>query len=144
MASTAFAVEVEVNCGYGETFIALVGLADAAVEESVYGVSTALANSGFNFPMGKTAINFAPADIKKGEPSFDLPIAFHANSDGKTDIRVPAEDAAEATVVPGLNVIPVQNLREAAQFLEGGIRIKPRKVDIEIRFDPARRRIEFF
>ncbi|MES1180690.1 MAG: hypothetical protein ABUL66_02380 [Verrucomicrobiota bacterium] len=30
----AYAVEVEVNCGYGDTFIALVGLPDTAVKES--------------------------------------------------------------------------------------------------------------
>src|SRR6202158_4807417 len=71
----AYAVEVEVNCGYGETFIALVGLPDAAVKESKDRVSTALMNSGFKFPMGKTTINLAPADVKKEGPSFDLPIA---------------------------------------------------------------------
>ena len=53
------------SLSYGETFIALVGLPDAAVEESKDHVSTALANSGFKFPMGKTTINIAPADIKK-------------------------------------------------------------------------------
>ena len=42
---------------------------------------------------------------------------------------VPAENAAEAAVVEGLQVIPVQNLREAAQFLEGKIKIAPAKVD---------------
>src|SRR5580693_763979 len=72
----AYAVEVEVNCGYGETFIALVGLPDAAVKESKDRVSTALSNSGFKFPMGKTTINLAPADVKKEGPSFDLPIAL--------------------------------------------------------------------
>src|ERR1035438_7743756 len=50
----AYAIEVEVNCGYGDTFIALVGLPDAAVKESKDRVSTALANSGYKFPMGKT------------------------------------------------------------------------------------------
>ena len=40
------------------------------------------------------------------------------------------ENAAEAAVVAGLQVIPVQNLREAAQFLEGEIKIAPVKVDI--------------
>ena len=35
----------------------------------------------------------------------------------------------------GLQVIPVQNLREAAQFLEGEIRITPTKVDITKIFD---------
>lgn len=166
----AFAVEVEVNCGYGETFIALVGLPDAAVKESKDRVSTALANSGYKFPMGKTTINLAPADVKKEGPSFDLPIAIgmlaaseqletdqldnfiavgelaltgavrsckgilpialKAKADGKTGILVPAENAAEAAVVAGLQVIPVQNLREAAQFLEGEIRIAPTKVDL--------------
>jgi magnesium chelatase family protein len=72
----AYAIEVEVNCGYGDTFIALVGLPDAAVKESKDRVSTALANSGYKFPMGKTTINLAPADVKKEGPSFDLPIAI--------------------------------------------------------------------
>ena len=72
----AYAVEVEVNCGYGDTLIALVGLPDAAVKESKDRVSTALTNSGYKFPMGKTTINLAPADVKKEGPSFDLPIAM--------------------------------------------------------------------
>lgn len=72
----AYTIEVEVNCGYGETFIALVGLPDTAVKESKDRVSTALANSGYKFPMGKTTINLAPADVKKEGPSFDLPIAL--------------------------------------------------------------------
>ncbi len=167
----AFAVEVEVNCGYGETFIALVGLPDAAVKESKDRVSTALANSGYKFPMGKTTINLAPADVKKEGPSFDLPIAMgmlaaseqletdqldnfvivgelaltggvrsvkgvlpialRAKAEGKIGVLVPAENAAEAAVVAGLQVIPVQNLREAAQFLEGEIRIAPTKVDLQ-------------
>src|SRR5581483_1320244 len=38
-------------------------------------VTTALSNSGFKFPMGRTTINLAPADVKKEGPSFDLPIA---------------------------------------------------------------------
>lgn len=38
---------------------------------------------------------------------------------------IPAENAAEAAVVDGLSVIPIQNHREAAQFLEGEIRITP-------------------
>ena len=71
----AYAIEVEVNCGYGDTFIALVGLPDAAVKESKDRVSTALANSGYKFPMGKITINLAPANVRKEGPSFDLPIA---------------------------------------------------------------------
>src|SRR5437660_10957565 len=65
----AYPVEVEVNSGYGDTIIVIVGLPDAAVKESRDRVSTALTNSGFKFPMGRTTINLAPADVKKEGPS---------------------------------------------------------------------------
>jgi hypothetical protein len=71
-----YPVEVEVNAGYGDTIIVIVGLPDAAVKESRDGVMTALINSGFNFTFGRTTINLAPADVKKEGPSFDLPIAI--------------------------------------------------------------------
>jgi magnesium chelatase family protein len=71
----AYPVEVEVNAGYGDTLIVIVGLPDAAVKESRDRVMTALINSGFSFTFGRTTINLAPADVKKEGPSFDLPIA---------------------------------------------------------------------
>ena len=58
------------------TFIVVVGLPDAAVRESRDRVSTAITNSGYKVPMGRTTINLAPADVKKEGPSFDLPIAI--------------------------------------------------------------------
>ena len=171
----AFPVEVEVNAGWGDTLIVIVGLPDAAVKESRDRVTTALTNSGYKFPMGRTTINLAPADVKKEGPSFDLPIALgmlaaseqietdqldnfiavgelaltgavrpckgvlpvalRAKQDGRIGVLVPAENAAEAAVVDGLQVIPVQNLREAAQFLEGEIKIAPVKVDIAKLFE---------
>ena len=166
----AYPIEVEVDSGWGDTLIVVVGLPDAAVKESRDRVATALSNSGFKFPMGRTTVNLAPADVKKEGPSFDLPIALgilaaseqietdqldnfcivgelaltgavrsvkgvlpialRAKEDGRVGILVPVENAAEAAAVAGLNVIPVQNLREAAQFLEGQIRIAPTKVDM--------------
>jgi len=171
----AYPVEVEVNAGWGDTLIVIVGLPDAAVKESRDRVTTALTNSGFKFPMGRTTINLAPADVKKEGPSFDLPIALgmlaaseqiqsdqldnfvivgelaltgavrpckgvlpvaiRARTDGKVGVLVPAENAGEAAVVSGLQVIPVQNLREAAGFLEGEVKIAPVKVDITRMFD---------
>ena len=71
----AYPVDVEVNAGWGDTVVVIVGLPDAAVKESRDRVTTALTNSGFKFPMGRTTINLAPADVKKEGPSFDLPIA---------------------------------------------------------------------
>ena len=73
---TAHAVEVEVNDGYGETLVVIVGLPDAAVRESRDRVTTALTNSGFKMPLGRITINLAPADIRKEGPSFDLSIGI--------------------------------------------------------------------
>src|SRR5215831_10006845 len=72
----AYPVEVEVNAGYGDTIIVIVGLPDTAVKESRDRVLTALINSGYSFTFGRTTINLAPADVKKEGPSFDLPIAI--------------------------------------------------------------------
>jgi magnesium chelatase family protein len=72
----ASAVEVEVHCGYGQVAVVIVGLPDTAVKESRDRVKTALDNSGFQHPFGRTTINLAPADVKKEGPSFDLPIAL--------------------------------------------------------------------
>src|SRR5690348_10433435 len=146
----AYPVEVEVNAGWGDTVIVIVGLPDAAVKESRDRVTTALSNSGFKFPLGKTTINLAPADVKKEGPSFDLPIAIgmiaaseqmvcdqlenfvltgelaltgavrpvkgvlaialRARAERSTGLLVPAENAPEAAVVRGLQIIPVHNL----------------------------------
>ncbi|HMO51109.1 MAG TPA: YifB family Mg chelatase-like AAA ATPase [Kiritimatiellia bacterium] len=72
----AYPVEIEVNAGHGEPKTVVVGLPDTAVKESSDRVWTALLNSAFAPPMGRTTINLAPADIKKEGPSFDLPIAL--------------------------------------------------------------------
>src|SRR5271163_4496119 len=72
----AFAVEVEVNSAFGSVVTVIVGLPDTAVKESRDRVKTALENSAFKHPYGRTTINLAPADVKKEGPSFDLPIAL--------------------------------------------------------------------
>jgi magnesium chelatase family protein len=59
-----------------------------------------------------------------------LPIALNARARGLAGMLVPTENAPEAAVVSGLRVVPIQNLREAASFLEGEIKIIPTKVDI--------------
>ncbi|HXJ56164.1 MAG TPA: YifB family Mg chelatase-like AAA ATPase [Verrucomicrobiae bacterium] len=166
----AFAVDVEVFSGWGDTNVIIVGLPDAAVRESRDRVSTALTTSGYTFPMGRTTINLAPADVRKEGPSFDLPIAIGilaaseqlesdrmeeyfstgelaltgevrpvkgaltvalaARAHGKRGVLVPLENAPEAAVVEGIEVIPVRNLRQAAGFLEGTTLISPAQVDL--------------
>src|SRR6266699_3544191 len=64
-----------------------------------------------------------------------LAIALRAKAEGKTGLLVPKDNAAEAAVVNGLQVIPIHNLREAVGFLEGEVRIGPAKVDVARNFD---------
>jgi magnesium chelatase family protein len=53
----------------------VVGLPDAAVKESLERVRSAMGNSGYPMPAGRTLINLAPADVRKEGPMYDLPIA---------------------------------------------------------------------
>ena len=88
----AYEVEVEVNTACGKPVMVVVGLPDAAVKESRDRVITAVANSGYRWPNGRTTINLAPADVKKEGPSFDLPIAVGmVAAEEEVDLRA-AED----------------------------------------------------
>jgi magnesium chelatase family protein len=88
----AYEVEVEVNTAGGKPVMVVVGLPDAAVKESRDRVITAVANSGYRWPNGRTTINLAPADVKKEGPSFDLPIAVGMiAAEEQVDLRA-AED----------------------------------------------------
>src|ERR1035437_1792340 len=68
-------VAVETDIAPGLPFFAIVGLPDAAVQESKERVRAAIRNSGFSFPMKRIAVNLAPADLKKEGPAYDLSIA---------------------------------------------------------------------
>ena len=66
-------VEVDITAGLG---IHLVGLADAAVKESLLRTITALQSMGFKIPGRKIVINLAPADMHKQGSGYDVPIAL--------------------------------------------------------------------
>ena len=80
-------VEVSIDRGIG---VHLVGLADAAVKESLLRTVTALQSMGFHIPGKKIVINLAPADMHKNGSGFDLPIALGIIA------------ASEQRVLPGL------------------------------------------
>jgi magnesium chelatase family protein len=60
-----------------------------------------------------------------------LPIAMRMKAEGRRGILVPVDNADEAAVVEGLNVYPVSNLREAADFLAGRAPLQPYVVDVD-------------
>ena len=178
----AIACEVEadvVESADNESNIRLVGLAEAAVRESISRTMSALHNSGYRWPGPKVTINLAPADVKKDSSGYDLPIAIAcmiasgqflsektddylllgelaldgrvrrvrgalasamlAGAQGKRGIIVPAENAAEAAVVEGIDVIGVNYLAEAVGFLTDELPLEPVTVDLEEVFSVASR-----
>jgi magnesium chelatase family protein len=80
--------------------------------------------------VGELALTGAVRTVKGA-----LAIALRAKAQGLRGILVPRDNAAEAAVVVGLDVIPVQNLREAALFLEGHVQIAPLRVDTAALFN---------
>lgn len=157
-------IEVEVDAGTGKPGMTIVGLPDAAVQESRERVRAAIRNSGARFPLGRITVNLAPADIRKEGPAYDLPIALGillasgqvfanlsdtlvigelsldgtlrhttgvlpmvgvAEEHGLRRAFVPAVDAAEAALIDGIEVIPVETLADLIHHLTGEAPIAP-------------------
>jgi len=72
----AHLVDVEIDIAAGLPGFSIVGLPDTAIRESRDRIKAAIKNSGYKFPSKKITVNLAPANIKKGGPGFDLPIAI--------------------------------------------------------------------
>ena len=158
-------VEVEVDTGQGLPAIIIVGLPDAAVQESRERVQSAIKNSGLFFPRKRITVNLAPASVRKVGPVYDLPIALGvliageqlapetlngslvigelsldgsvrhvrgvlpmaalARQQGYERIFVPEVDAAEAALIPDLEVIPVASLAALYSHLVDHIQLQP-------------------
>ena len=59
-----------------------------------------------------------------------LPMALAAREQGLRGIVLPADNAEEAGIVPGIEVIPVRTLTEAADFIGGMVEIAPHVTDL--------------
>ncbi len=73
------AVGVTVEVDYNPrsmTGFTIVGLPDAAVQESRERVRSALRNRNLEFPLRRYLVNLAPAEMRKEGPAYDLPIAM--------------------------------------------------------------------
>ena len=69
-------IEVEVDISGGLPKIIIVGLPDAAVQESRVRVRAAIRNTGYSISRKCFVVNLAPAAVRKAGPAFDLPIAM--------------------------------------------------------------------
>lgn len=169
-------VEVEVDTGRGLPKVIIVGLPDAAVQESKERVQSAIKNSGLLFPRNRVTVNLAPASVRKVGPVYDLPIALGAliaaeqlapdalegamvigelsldggirhvrgilpmaaiaRDKGFERIIVPAVDAAEASLIPDIEVIPADSLSSLHAHLTGSKTIQP-QIPMEVEDIPS-------
>ena len=161
-------IEVEVDSSaLAEPKTIVVGLPDAAVQESKERVRGAIKNSGLKNLRQRITVNLAPADIRKEGPCFDLPIAIgelacrdeawipelkdslivgelsldgsvrhvrgvlliaaKAKEMGFKRVCVPACDAQEAALIPGIEVLPVHTLLELYNHFIGEKLIEPQR-----------------
>ena len=90
-------VEVEVDMSAGLPGVALVGLPDAVVRQSVDRVRAAVVNTGASWPMRRITIGLSPASMPKQGSGFDLALAAAVLAAAGT---VPA-DAADGLVLLG-------------------------------------------
>ena len=141
----SFPIAIEADVVAAAPAFTIVGLPDAAVQESRERVRAAIVNSRFEFPSRRITINLAPADLRKEGPSFDLPIALAflvATSQARCRLREAAivgELGLDGSVRPVTGVlalaqsarrrgllhlvVPRDNAREAA--LVDGLRVLP-------------------
>lgn len=110
----AVKVGVEVDVAGGLPGIVVVGLPDAAVQESKERVKAALKNAGYAVPMRKIVINLTPADLRKEGPSFDLPISVgilaaseQINTEPLNDYLFLGEVSLDGTLRPIAGVLPI-------------------------------------
>lgn len=73
-----------------------------------------------------------------------LPMCIAARDAGKRDVFVPSDRAAESSVVDGINVYPVSNVKELVDHINGNNKISPLKADKSV-FDTSENyeRIDF-
>ncbi|MBK9974612.1 MAG: YifB family Mg chelatase-like AAA ATPase [Planctomycetes bacterium] len=66
-----------------------------------------------------------------------LPIVLELKKRHMRSVIVPIDNAPEAAVVDGIDVIPVGHLREVVGFINGNLAIEPYRIDVEAFFEQA-------
>ena len=107
-------VEVEVDTGEGLPSVIIVGLPDAAVQESRERVQSAIKNAGLFFPRKRITVNLAPASVRKEGPAYDLPIAVgvliaagHLSPECVADSLVVGELSLDGRVRHSRGILPM-------------------------------------
>ena len=166
-------VTVEVDIADGLPGYTLLGLPDAALNESRDRVRAAIVNTGLHWPNKKVTIALLPAWLPKSGSSFDLPIAMgilgaqqivsgtedllfvgELSLDGKlrqtrgvlpslicafrNGIRkavIPKANAAEAKLLPEMEIITFEKLSEIVHWMQTGEITEQTSFDMQISSD---------
>ncbi|MEY8208898.1 YifB family Mg chelatase-like AAA ATPase [Corynebacterium sp. MNWGS58] len=144
-------VTVEANIGPGLPGIHVVGLGDAAVNESRDRIRTAVANTHLRWPKTKIVVSMSPAGLPKSGSHFDLPTALAVleaadNADSRSqrdldatvvlgELGLDGRVRAVAGIVPALLaarrynfqtvIIPPANAAEAALIDDMDVLVAP-------------------
>ena len=70
-----------------------------------------------------------------------LCMAIAARDHGLSGILLPVDNVESAGVVPGIDVIPIRNLREAVEYLENMYQIQPHVTDVSQAMNEARNHV---
>ena len=108
----ALPCEVEVDIAGGLPSVDVVGLAEAAVREARVRVRAAIVNTGFAFPIGRVAVNLAPAHSRKDGTGYDLPIAMAV---------LAAHGDVPATLLPDVLVVGELSLDGSVRPVRGAL-----------------------
>ena len=73
---SAIPIQVETTISSGMPGFSIVGMPDAAIQESKERIRSAIKACGFVMPQDKIVVNLAPSSIRKTGSGFDLPIAL--------------------------------------------------------------------
>ncbi len=79
--------------------------------------------------MGELSLDGSMQGIKGA-----LPIAIKAQEEGFKGFFLPAQNAKEAAIVTGLDVYPIENIKEVIDFFEGNSDLKPMVIDTKKEF----------
>ena len=173
---TGSLVEIEVDISDGIPMYSLLGLPDAALQESRDRVRAAITNCNEIWPNRKMTVSMSPAWLPKSGSSFDLSIALSiliANQvlpqeplhqsivlgelalDGKirsvrgvlpaliaayksgiTRAVIPFANREEAQLMPQMQILAFENLRDVLQWMRSGIKPEAQELDlIDTTFD---------
>lgn len=111
--------------------------ADIRKEGSAYDLALAI---GIMAVSNQVDANLLDQYIIMGELSLDgtvnpvkgvLPMAIKAREQGFKGIIIPKENAKEAGIVEGVDVIGVEDLSQVVDFLNGTLTIEPERIDME-------------